>query len=359
MTGRDLAVGVGVFVLVVAVVVGVAAAAGPAIVSQPSQTASVDLPSAFDAGSTSVDTSDATGGVSVDVESTGDVIVIDVAHGNDQSSEKVQTLERVLVENGYAVRYHGTASGSGASGTGGVGGVGGGFGSSNEDPDLNESLRGADAYVIVNPTTPYDADEATGVSAFADAGGRVLIMSDPGSLSALELLAQALAGTSGGSPDALAPVSSQFGVGVGSGYLYNMAEYDGNFQTIYASGNVGSLSEGADRVSVRRAAPVVAGPNATVALTTSAETELSDSGTAQQYAVAARNGNVSMIGDTSVLDPARLQHADNEVLVGNLVEFLVSGTVDADPLAPSNPASGMPGQTPPVTRPPNGTSFGG
>jgi len=354
MTGRDLAVGLGVFLAGVALVVGIAAA-GPVLLSQDStSSASAGVPSAFEAGSTSVDASEASGEVSVDAASTGDVVVIDTAHGNDQSSEKVQTLERVLVESGYAVRYHGSASGS----SGGSGSAGGAFGSSNEKPNLNESLRGADAYVIVNPSTAYDADEAAGVSAFADAGGRVLIMSDPNSLGLIELLAQALGGRTGGSPDALAPVSSQFGVGVGSGYLYNMAEYDANFQTIYASGNAGSLSEGVDRVSVRRAAPVVAGPNATVALTTSAETELSDSGTASQYAVAARNGNVSIVGDTSILDPARLQHADNEVLVGNLVEFLVGGTVAPDALALPEPSTERPGPTPPVARPPNGTSVG-
>jgi hypothetical protein len=161
-------------------------------------------------------------------------------------------------------------------------------------------------------------------------------------------------------------VSSQFGVGVGSGYLYNMAEYDGNFQTIYASGADGSLGDGVDRVSLDRAAPVVAGPNATVALTTSAETELSESGTAREYAVAARKGNVSLVGDTSILDPARLQHAENEVFVGNLVEFLVSGDVASDALAPPEFSSQFPGpdqgpgtgpeENPPVTPTPNSTT---
>jgi hypothetical protein len=368
MTARDFVVGVGTFTVILVAIVGIAAAAGPLLMTQDSSPASADVPSSFEAGSTAVNTSDASGEVNVQADSTGDVAVIDTAHGNDQSTEKVQTLERVLVENGYEVRFHGSGGGSGAGA--GVGGsaVGGGFGTT-EQPSMNESLRDADAYVIVNPSTPYDTAEATSVGAFADAGGRVLIMSDPGSLSVVELVAQALGGGTGGSTDALAPVSSQFGVGVGSGYLYNMAEYDGNFQTIYASGADGSLSDGVDRVSVDRAAPVIASPNATVALTTSAETELSDSGTAREYAVAARNGNVSMVGDTSILDPARLQHADNEVFVGNLVEFLVSGDVASDALAPSasnsqfpGPGAGPgmgpgpgPGQTPPAPQPPNST----
>jgi hypothetical protein len=265
------------------------------------------------------------------------VVVIDTAHGNDQSTEKVQTLERVLVENGYEVRYHG--SGSTGAVAGRPGGIGGQAGSAGGDSSMNESLRDADAYVIINPSARYDNAEAASVSAFADAGGRVLIMSDPSSLSIAELLAQALGATTGGSTDALTPVSSQFGIGVGSGYLYDMTEYDSNYQTIYASGTGSSLSEDVDRVSVDRAAPVFTSPDATVALTSSANTELSDSGTAREYAVAARNQNVSIVGDTSILAPARLQHADNEVFVGNLIEFLVGGTVQPDAFTLTGPDS--------------------
>lgn len=352
MTARDIVVGAVVFAVVLAGIVGVAAA-GPALVNQDSTTAaSPEVPSAFEPGSASVDTSAAAGEVTVQADSSGDVVVIDTAHGNDQSTEKVQTLERLLVENGYEVRYHGSGSSSAAADR--PGGAGG-FGPSAGQAGMNESLRDADAYVIVNPSTPYDADEATSVSAFADAGGRVLIMSDPGSLSVGELLAQALGGGAGGTSDALAPVSSQLGVGVGSGYLYDMSEYDGNYQTIYASGAASSLSAGVDRVSVDRAAPVFTGPDATVALTTSADTEHSDSGTAGEYTVAARNGDVSIVGDTSILDPARLQHADNEVFVGNLVEFLVGGSVQPDALAPPEPDRPEPGQTAPVTDRPDGT----
>jgi hypothetical protein len=345
MRTRDLFVGLGVFAVVLVGIVGVAAAAGPLLETDGSPTTtSTEVPSAFEAGSISVDSSEAAGEVAVQAASSGDVVVIDTAHGNDQSTEKVQTLERVLVENGYEVRYHGSGSNSAAAGR--TGSIGGAPGSESGQSKMNESLRDADAYVIINPSSQYDRSEAASVRAFADAGGRVLIMSDPGSLSIAGLLAQALGANTGSSADALTPVSSQFGVGVGSGYLYNMAEYDSNYQTIYASGTNSSLSEGVDRVSVDRAAPVFASPDATVALTTSADTELSDSGMARKYAVAARNQDVSIVGDTSILDPARLQHADNEVFVGNLIEFLVGGTVQPDAFASSEPDSQPPEQHP-------------
>jgi hypothetical protein len=349
MTTRTLFVGIGVFAVVLVGIVGGAAALGPAMTSDDAtMSADPDVPSAFEPGSVSVDTSEAAGEVTVQADSSGDVVVIDTAHGNDQSTEKVQTLERLLVENGYEVRYHGSGDSSGAAGR--AGSVRGGPGAPAGQPAMNESLRDAEAYVILNPSMAYEAAEAASLSTFADAGGRVLIMSDPGSLSIAELLAQSLGGATSGSSDALAPVSSQFGVGVGSGYLYDMEAYDGNYQTIYASGTAGSLSDGVGRVSVDRSVPVFVGPNATAAITTGADTEHSESGTAREYVVAARNGNVSVVGDTSVFDPARLHHADNEVFVGNLVEFLVGGTVQDDAFEPSEPDSLPP------TAPPNSTT---
>lgn len=353
MKTRDLFVGLGVFAVVIVGIVGVAAVAGPLLGNDGSTaTTNTEVPSAFEPGSVSVDSSEATGEVNVQASSSGDVVVIDTAHGNDQSTEKVQTLERLLVENGYEVRYHG----SGSAAAGGARRVGGQTRSADEQSSMDESLRDADAYVIINPSSQYDRSEAASVSAFADAGGRVLIMSDPSSLSIAGLLAQTLGAGTGGSSDALTPVSSQFGLGVGSGYLYDMEEYDSNYQTIYASGADGSLSEGVDRVSVDRAAPVFASPDATVALKTSANTELSDSGTAREYAVAARNQDVSIVGDTSILDPARLQHADNEVFVGNLIEFLVSGTVQPNALAPPEPDPQRPSQSQSATPSMNNTA---
>ncbi|ELZ96678.1 hypothetical protein C441_04029 [Haloferax sulfurifontis ATCC BAA-897] len=140
-------------------------------------------------------------------------------------------------------------------------------------------------------------------------------------------------------------MASQFGVGAGSGYLYNMEKNDGNFQTIYATGAEGSLAEGVDQVSFHRTAPVVASSDASIALQTSADTELSDGGTAKRYAVAAQSGNVALVGDTSFLEGANLRDADNEVFVGNLAEFLVGGSVEEDALEPMAEGESSPEQS--------------
>jgi len=358
MRTRDVLASVGVFLGVVVLIVG--ATATGAVLSSPSTPAEdAEMPESFEPGSASVETVEASGDVTVDSDSTGDVVVLDLAHGSQLSAEKIQTLERVLVEHGYRVRYHGTPNSGGSSG-GLLSGLGLGGASSSgavgvsgpgQSPGLNSSLSGADAYVLLNPSEPLDTGETAGVEAFTDAGGRVLVMTDPKGTSITGLL-----GGGGDPPSPGAETLGRFGVGAGSGYLYDIANDGSNFQTVAASGS-GSLGDGVGEVRLRRATSVVAGPDATVALRTGPETELSDAGPSSsgRYPVAARNGNVAIVGDTSVLSPSNLRTADNEVLVGNLVEFLVDGsTVGSEPFeteGPTRPPTTGPGGPP---TPPSG-----
>jgi hypothetical protein len=341
MNPRGVLTTVGVFLGVLVLVVG--ATATGAVLSGPDAPADgAETPESFEPGGVSVETPEASGEVTVDSDSTGDVVVLDLVHGSQPAAEQVQTLERVLVEHGYRVRYHGTPNSGGSPGgllsglgLGGASGPGAtGVPGAGQPPELNSSLSNADAYVLINPTEPLDTGESAAVEAFADAGGRVLVMTDPKGTSLAGLL-----GGGGTPPSPGAETLGRFGIGAGSGYLYDMANDGANFQTIAAAGS-GSLGEGVGEVRLRRATPVVAGPDATVALRTGPETELSDarSTSGRRYPVAARNGNVAIVGDTSVLDPSNLRTADNEVLVGNLVEFLVDGsTVGSDPFETERP----------------------
>jgi hypothetical protein len=369
--------------LAVLVVVVAAAAAGPLVLGNEKgpgdaePAADVGVPGAFAPDATQVDASSGTGEVSVDAESEGAVVVIDAAHGTGIGSEQVQTLERVLVENGYEIRYHdgGASGGTPSPPTGGtsplpVGALDAtpaarqvsgpspfGPGSSSGGSSLNASLRAADAYVVVAPSQPFTADERAGVEAFAEAGGRVLVLAEPKSLSLLEVLAQALGGGSSGPGNPLAPLTSQFGLSAGTEYLSNLRRNGGNHQTVLATPGdaAGDLTAGVERVSLHRAASVTGGPETSVALRAVAGTTRSTSSVAARYPVAVRNGNVTLVGDASFLSQGNLRDADNEVLVGNLVEFLVGGDVAPGVPAPPEPPQPPTGPTPP-TLPGNGTN---
>ena len=78
-----------------------------------------------------------------------------------------------------------------------------------------------------------------------------------------------------------------------------------------------------DRVTAYTARPVVGG---TPLIVTNETTRLSTTRRQGTYPVLARQGNVTALGDGSLLGPDYVYTSDNEVLVGNLAEFLVSGS---------------------------------
>jgi hypothetical protein len=162
----------------------------------------------------------------------------------------------------------------------------------------------------------------------------------------------------------LTPLSATYGVDVGTDYLFNMEENANNFQYVYATPEGdGPLTDGVERVVLPQPTRLtVDDDDATASLTAIEGTRLGSTRTADTYAVAARNGNVTALADSSFLSPDFHTVADNEVLLGNVVEFLTSGekepkptpSRDAGPGRPRHgPGPGPGGPTPPRPTPPS------
>lgn len=235
-------------------------------------------------------------------------VLIDLGHANGVDESDIQPLVDALVDEGHVVRFYSPSPRSPGA-------------------DLNQSLRSADAFVSFDPGQRFTEAEARGVADFARRGGRVLLVGEPPQPSPVPLVPGAI-GPGGGSGDAtLTQVSSAFDVALGTGYLYNMAENANNFQHVYATpARSGPLTEGVERVLVKRAAPVVPDEGIQPALSVTEGTRLSTTRSSGTYAVAVRNGDVVVIGDTSLFEPDTVRLADNEVFVGNIVDHLVSGS---------------------------------
>jgi hypothetical protein len=267
---------------------------------------------------------DESGQVTMDSTAENKTVLVDMGHENDVSESELKPLVSALVANGHEVQFYTRESGP-----------------------LNESLREADAFLVVNPRRPYQPAERDGVAAFTRAGGRVLLMSDPptaqisGGLLFASFEEVSYKQTALGSP---------FGVAFGSGSLYNMAENQHNFESIYATSRDAAITEGVDRVVFREATPVVH-DGGTVGLVTTEGTTLSTTRDTGTYPTLVQSGNVVAVGDTDFVHPEDAYDADNEVLVGNLADFLVSG--DKEPGAPKKPGSDRrppSGPSPPPTR---------
>lgn len=313
MRARDLTGPAVAFVVIVALVVGGAAVVPfvsggdtPEVTNLASQQTDLDA--------VRVSAAEERGTITMDSGAEGKTILVDRAHGNELSDEKLSTLVNVLVENGHEVRYVTEEQARGEA--------------------WNESLRNADALLVANPSRPYTPGQLAGVRAFNDAGGRVVLLSDPASSggSVLSILGIAVAQPSSGGP----ALSSTFGLSAQSGYLFNMHEYQQNFKRVYATPGSGSLSEGVDRVVFDDAAAVTSRSGRT-ALSTVERTRLSTTRRADTYAVAVQSGDAAIVGDTDFLAPTNAHVASNEAFIGNLADFLVSGQKTGN--APAPPSS--------------------
>jgi hypothetical protein len=260
---------------------------------------------------TGTDEPDETG--SVEMDRTGEKhVVVDMAHRNAVDESDLQPLTSALVRNGHEVSFHSQGR-------------------------LNESLRRADAYVIASPRKPFTAAEVAGLRAFTDAGGRLLLLSEPPKTTVEGGFASVRFDTVG---DSHLGVAATHGLSFGDGYLYDMAD-DGHFKSVPAEpATETELTAGVDRLVLREAVPVVTAANATVVAGDAGETTLSTTRRADDHALVARSGGVVAVGDTDFVRSENVHAADNDVFVGNLADFLVGGDKDAG--APVPPEAGDP-----------------
>jgi len=312
-----------VFVVIVAAIVGGAAVAPYALGSDTD--AGTDPVSVenqqFQPGTILPDETPEEGEISMESDASSKTIVVDVGHQNGITETQLEPLLSTLVENGHQIRFY-----------------------RGQRRSLNESLRSADALLVASPRERYTSDELAGVEAFTDAGGRVLVMGDPPSVQVSGGILFGLGGLQPTAPRTTA-LGSTYGVAYGSGYLYNMETNDNNFKSIYARPTADTeLTAGVDRVVMREAVPLrTAG--ATPVFVGTDGTHLSTTRDPGEYAVLARSGNVTAVGDTDFVTRENAYDADNDVLVGNLADFLVDG--EKRPGAPTPPGADQP-QRPPT-----------
>jgi hypothetical protein len=224
----------------------------------------------------------------------------------------VSPLVSALVENGHEVVFY--------------------DGGPTSNVKLSQTLEDADAFLTVGSAT-YTPTERNTLEQFVDGGGRTLIVSNPGSTGDV------------------AQIASAGGLYTDPGYLYNLEQNDNNHLGVYAEpAGDSSLTDGVDRVVLRGATPVGSSSGDAVLETTNGTT-LSTTRKAGTYGVAARNDNVAVIGDAAFLTPENVHRVDNDVLAGNLADFLVTGE---EPTTEFGTDSGIGGPNqPPIAQPPH------
>ncbi|MFB6139143.1 MAG: DUF4350 domain-containing protein [Halosimplex sp.] len=314
MRPTDVLKPLGVFVLVIAVIL-----AGTALVSTLSGSGSAASPDGEDIDGQSPGQFQPENVIATSAPEDGEItleeadeskqILVDSGHGNQYSQSELAPLAEALSQAGHEVDFTPDTGDSG------------GFGQSS----YNATLRQYDAVLIIQPTTGFTDAEIAGLRAYAEGGGRIAVLGEPPQLAVSGGLVASVSEVRFGAQD----LTDAFGLRMSTQGLYNIEDSanDNNYESIVAGpAGDGALTEGVDNVTFDSAGYLVrTGDGPQISIRAVSGTETLERRQAGRYPVAARSGNMVMVADTSFLKSSELYDMDNERLVSNVLQFLVSG----------------------------------
>ena len=217
---------------------------------------------------------------------------MDALHRNAFSENELVTLTTRVANRGYDVELIGAFDY---------------FEQDGRAPQLEEKLRRADSLAVIVPQAPYSDAEAALVERFVRKGGKLLLVSDPTRHEHINTLAE------------------RFGLSFQPDYLYNMKEYDLNFQNIIIREfQPHELTAGVDAItlyaagSIRSSGPGLAFPDSNT------RSSLLDTTEGLHPIAWGDRRNVLAIADLTFLIPPHNALLDNDRLVSNIADYLTS-----------------------------------
>ena len=231
------------------------------------------------------------------------LFLVDALHSNAFGKNEIVTLRSRVANRGYDVEFIGDP---GADGRG-----------PDEEKDrlylLEEKLRRADSFMVALPQAAYSDAEASLVERFVRKGGKLLLVSDPTR------------------PQQINTLAERFGLNFQPDYLYNVVDYDLNFQNIFIREfQPDELTVGLDVITLYTAGSVrSSGPGLafTGANTKSSLVETNDG----LYPIALGDSrNVLSIADFTFMVPPHNSLLDNDRLVSNIADFLTTSEREFD-----------------------------
>jgi hypothetical protein len=236
----------------------------------------------------------------VDTISTVDsksIILFDQAHNNKYTFGELELLRKDLIWQGAEILALETKN------------------------SLGDMLTKADTFVIIAPTDPFSTDDIEKVESFVERGGRLLVIADPTrSYSEYDTEREK-------SVLLTNKILEPFGLSFRNDYVYNLVKYEGNYRNVFAvpkssnllTKNISSLVFYASHSIISKADILITGIDNTVS-------SLDDQGTDIPLASLDESGNVLIIGDVTFMTVPFNQVADNNQLVNNISNFLISGS---------------------------------
>ena len=227
------------------------------------------------------------------------LLLVDALHNNAFNESEIITFSSRVTNRGYDVESIGSALDF--------------FDESYRVQQLEEKLRRADSFLVILPRQPYSEAEAALVERFVQKGGKLLLVSDPTR------------------PHRINTLAERFGLDFQPDYLYNVEEYDLNFQNIFVRDfQPDELTTGLDAITLYTAGSIrSSGPGLafTDANTRSSLVET----TGGLYPIAwGDSRNVLAIADFTFMVPPHNSLLDNDKLMSNIANYFTSSEREYD-----------------------------
>ncbi|PKB83737.1 MAG: hypothetical protein BZY88_01470 [SAR202 cluster bacterium Io17-Chloro-G9] len=220
-------------------------------------------------------------------------LLVDAGHSNGFSQAEVSAFLSTVAARGYTLDFLRELDGFDGGATLDL---------------LEEKLRGADSLVVIQPEDSYSKEEADLVHQFVEEkGGRLLLIADPTRKHKINSLAE------------------RFGIFFRPDYLYNLLEYDLNFQSIYVSDfRPDELTNGLGRIALYTSGSLESTGGGLAIPDANTKSTVVESIEPLYPMVKSNQGGVVAIADLTFMIPPQNTILDNPRLIANIADFLTT-----------------------------------
>ncbi|MBI1792835.1 MAG: hypothetical protein HYR70_01415 [Chloroflexi bacterium] len=243
-----------------------------------------------------------------EIKQTGGIVFADYSHANQFQPGEIQTLSDALARRGASLELN------------------------TDSTTLESQLKRASAYVIISPSIGFTADETRIILDFERRGGRLAVFTDA---TRGLIYSDSFSGTTANFPDSniVNPLLKSFDISFDNDYLYNLTDNEGNFRNVFFEqfgksdltwGLKKVVLYGARSVKTDSGLGLLVGGDKTFSSQTDAAPN-NDSKQGWAASALSADGNVLAVGDFTFMQTPFNTVADNNILVNNIADFLLSG----------------------------------
>ena len=226
--------------------------------------------------------------------SAGSLMVVDAAHRNSYRQSEISVLLSRIASRGTVVEYIGDFRTTEAA---------------KRVSLLEESLRRADALLVILPRDAYTVAEADLVESFVRKGGKLLLISDPTRIHQMNSLAE------------------RFGVNFQPDYLFNQHENDLNFQHIFVREfQPDEITSGVNSIALYSAGSIQTSGSGIAFTDAFTESSVAPSGAGLSPIAWGDSRNVLAVGDFTFMIPPHNAALDNDQLLSNIADFVTTSS---------------------------------